>query len=238
MIITIDGPAGSGKSTAARQLAKALGIAYLDTGATYRAATLMALREGIDMEDEPALAALGRRADIRLIPEEGGTRVLLDGRDVSREIRTEEVSEKSYYVARSPVVREVLVELQRRLGAELCDFVSEGRDQGSVVFPRADFKFYMDASPEVRARRRTDEMRADGQDVKYEHVLAAMLERDGRDRTRAVAPLVRPKGALDIDTSNMTIDQVVAELRRHLPARKPQAGEPARPPRAKREARP
>ena len=219
MIITIDGPAGSGKSTAARELAKVLGIAYLDTGATYRAMTLKALREGVNMEDEAALARAARRAEIRIIPAEGAARVLLDGRDVSREIRSEEVSEKSYYVARSPAVREVLVALQRKCGAELGDFVSEGRDQGSVVFPHADVKFYLDATPEVRARRRTDEMLADGQDVQYEHVLAAILQRDGGDRSRAVAPLVKPKGAVEIDTTNMTIAQVVAELRRHVEAR-------------------
>jgi cytidylate kinase len=218
MIITIDGPAGSGKSTAARQLAAAMGIAYLDTGATYRAVTLKAIRQGIDMTDERALARLARQADIRLQPGNQGTRVLLDGRDVSREIRSEEVSEKSYHVAHSPVVREVLVALQRKLGADLGDFVSEGRDQGSVVFPNADVKFYMDASPEVRASRRTDEMLADGQDVRYEHVLSAMLQRDGRDRSRAVAPLVKPDGAVEIDTSDMTIEQVVAELRRHVEA--------------------
>ena len=218
MIITIDGPAGSGKSTAARELAKALGITYLDTGATYRTATLKAVREGVDLADEKALAEMARRSDIRIIPAPNATQVLLDGRDVSREIRTEEVSEKSYYVARSPVVREVLVELQRRIGRDLGDFVAEGRDQGSVVFPDADIKFYLDASPQVRARRRTDEMLADGQNVRYEDVLAAILERDGRDRTRAVAPLVKPDGAIEIDTSEMSIEQVVAELRRRVEA--------------------
>ncbi|MHC4981913.1 MAG: (d)CMP kinase [Planctomycetota bacterium] len=219
MIITIDGPAGSGKSTAARQLAKALGTAYLDTGATYRAVTLKAMREGIDLADEGSLAELARRSDIRLTPEQAGTRVFMDGRDVSREIRSEKVSQKSYYVARSPTVREVLVALQRKLGAGLGDFIAEGRDQGSVVFPEAEFKFYLDASPEVRARRRTDEMLADGQDVRYEEVLAAILERNGRDRSRAVAPLVKPQGAIEIDTTDMTIDEVVAELHRHVKAK-------------------
>ena len=218
MVVTIDGPAGSGKSTAARELARALGVAYLDTGATYRAVTLKAIRDGVDMEDEETLADIARAIDLKLSAAADGLRVLLDGEDVSRAIRTEEVSEQSYYVARSPVVREVLVALQRRLGAQLGDFVAEGRDQGSVVFPDADVKFYLDASPEVRARRRCDEMLADGQDVRYEHVLQAIVERDGRDRARAVAPLVKPGGAIEIDTSDKAIPQVVTELLQRVEA--------------------
>lgn len=223
MIITIDGPAGSGKSTAAKQLAKALGIAHLDTGATYRAVTLAALRAGVDLEDEAALTELVRRVDIRLEDAGGRLRVLMNGADVSREIRSAEVSDNSHYVARSPGVREVLVGLQRRLGAELArqtgGVVAEGRDQGSVVFPDAEVKFYLDAAPEVRARRRTDEMLADAQDVRYEHVLEGILTRDGRDRSRAVAPLVRPDDAFEIDTTEMSIDDVTAELARRVRGR-------------------
>ena len=220
MIITIDGPAGSGKSTAARELAKALGIAYLDTGATYRAVTLRALREGADLADEAALAALAGGCDVQLLPESGGVRVLLDGEDVSRPIRSAEVSAKSYYVARSPGVREVLVALQRRLGGQLGDFVAEGRDQGSAVFPHAQVKFYVDASPEVRARRRHADLVADGEQICYDEVLRSLRERDGRDRTRAVAPLVKPDGAIEIDTTEMTIGQMTAELLRHVESRR------------------
>jgi len=216
MIITIDGPAGSGKSTAARRLAASLGIAFLDTGATYRAATLRALREGVNLADETALAACTARADIELRLEGGELRVMLDGRDVSREIRTAEVTDNSHYVAGSPTVRDVLVALQRRIGRRLGDFVTEGRDQGSVVFPDADLKFYLDASPEVRARRRTDEMQAAGERADYAQVLEAIRTRDRRDSTRPVAPLVRPKGAAVIDTSRLTIDETVAELRRRV----------------------
>jgi len=219
MIITIDGPAGSGKSTAARNIAKALGIAYLDTGATYRAVALKALREGADMQDEAALAKLARKADIRLEPAPEGLRVFLDGEDVSREIRSAKVTDNTRYVARSPAVREVLVALQRRIGAALGDFATEGRDQGSVVFPEADVKFYLVASPEARARRRFEEMRASGEDVEYEQVLEGILARDGGDRGRAVAPLVRPAGAVEIDTTHNTIEQTTAELLRRLKER-------------------
>ena len=218
MVITIDGPAGSGKSTAARELAKALGVAYLDTGATYRAVTLQALQTGAKLDDEAAMAEIARSADICLAPQPNGARVLLNGRDVTREIRSAAVTDKSHYAARSAEVRAVLVELQRRIGESLGDFVAEGRDQGSVVFPHANVKFYLDASPPVRARRRYEEMKADGQDVDYEQVLAAIVARDGRDRTRAVAPLMKPDGAIEIDTTDKTIPQVVAELRRHVEA--------------------
>lgn len=220
MVITIDGPAGSGKSTAARQLAAVLGIAYLDTGSTYRAATLAALRAGVDLEDQAALAELAGRIDIRLDCAGDKPRVLLDGEDVSREIRSARVGDNSHYVARAPAVRDVLVALQRRTGRRLVEeaggVVAEGRDQGSVVFPQADVKFYLDATPEVRARRRYEEMNADGQDVSYEHVLDAIVTRDGRDRTRAVAPLVKPEAAVEIDTSGMNIEQVTAELVRRV----------------------
>jgi cytidylate kinase len=220
MIITIDGPAGSGKSTVARELAKALGIAFLDTGATYRAVTLKALRQGVNMEDADVLARLAEAARIELLPDADGTKVLLDGQDVTREIRSAEVSDNSHHVARSAQARQVLVELQRRTGAALGDFVAEGRDQGSVVFPDADVKFYLDASPEVRARRRCDDLLAAGQQADYRQVLEAILIRDGRDRNRTVAPLVKPTGATEIDTSNLTVQQVTAELLRHVKGRR------------------
>jgi len=216
MIITIDGPAGSGKSTAARELARALGIAFLDTGATYRAVTLAALRRGLDMTDEPALAELAGAIHLTLTPTDGGTRVTLDGEDVSRDIRTARVSEQSYYVARSGVVRAVLVQLQRRLGEALGRFVTEGRDQGSVVFPHATVKFYLDAAPETRARRRLAERAAAGESATYDDVLAAILQRDTRDRTRSDGPLVKPENAVVIDTSDKTIPQVTAAMLEHV----------------------
>ena len=212
MIVTIDGPAGSGKSTAARELATRLAIAYLDTGAMYRAVTLKALREQVDMTDDAALVDVARRADIRLIPERDGLCVLLDGRDVSREIRSAEVTAGARHPAACPEVRAIMVELQRRVGAELGSFVTEGRDQGSVVFPQADVKFFLDADPKVRARRRVEEMAGAGQPADYESVLAAILDRDQRDRSRPVAPLVRPEGGICIDTTDLGIAEMAEEM--------------------------
>jgi cytidylate kinase len=220
MIITIDGPAGSGKSTAARQLAKRLGITYLDTGATYRAVTLRAMRLGVDMEDEAALAVVAREACLQLFPAGTGLRVSLDGQDVTGEIRTAQVSEKSHYVARSGVCRAVLVELQRQIGRALGDFVTEGRDQGSVVFPDADFKFYLDAKPEARAQRRCAELQAARQEADCEQVLAAIIQRDQRDMGRSVGPLVRPQGSIAIDTTNNTIEETTLQLLKHVEARR------------------
>ena len=216
MIITIDGPAGSGKSTAARELAKVLGIAYLDTGATYRAVTLKAIQEGIDLEDEAALAATARNAEITLSPSEQQTRVVLDGVDVTAEIRSAEVSDKSHYIARSPAVRDILVALQRRLGRALGSFVAEGRDQGTVVFPAADVKFYLDADPEIRAQRRQEELSQGREKAEYAQVLEAITTRDRRDRRRAAAPLRIPDGAIVVDTSGNTIEQTRRQLLRHL----------------------
>lgn len=220
MIVTIDGPAGSGKSTAARELARALGIAFLDTGATYRAVTLKALREGVDPNDTDALVAVAKAARIEVIPTEHGTAVTLDGRDVTAEIRSVEVTENAHYVADSPPVREVLVALQRRLGSALGSFVTEGRDQGSVVFPEADIKFYLDASPTVRAERRARELHAAGQQVAVEEVERSILQRDRRDSNRSVAPLTKPPGAIQIDTSHMDIPAMTAALLAAVEARR------------------
>ncbi|MCG3181007.1 MAG: Cytidylate kinase [Phycisphaerae bacterium] len=229
MIVTIDGPAGSGKSTAARRLAERLGIAYLDTGAMYRAATLAAIRRRIDLADHQALADLVRDIDIGLDcgrPGDGGqTRVFLDGLEVTRDIRSAEVSEKTSRVAPVPGVRNELVAHQRRIGAELVraigGVVSEGRDQGSVVFPDADAKFFLDASPEVRARRRHQEMAADGETITYEQVLHQIVTRDGADRSRAVAPLIVPDNAQVLDTSGMDIDAVVDWLADRVREKRP-----------------
>jgi len=216
MIITMDGPAGVGKSTAARRLAEKLGIAYLDSGATYRAVTLRAIRNGVDLADENTLAEVAKAADIKLVPCADKLKVLLNGEDVSDEIRRPDVTKNAHYAAGSPMVRHVLVELQQRMGRQLGDFIAEGRDQGSVVFPDADLKFYFDASAHERAQRRREELAANGIHVDHNDLLAEIQQRDDRDRSRPVAPLIRPEGAINIDTSGKTIEQVQQELLSHV----------------------
>jgi cytidylate kinase len=212
MIITIDGPAGSGKSTAARNLAQALGIAFLDTGATYRAATLNALRRDVDLADEQALAEATRTMDLTMNQTPEGVQVLLAGEDVSTEIRTEAVSDASRYTARSPLVRQILVDFQQRLGESLGSFVAEGRDQGTVVFPHADVKFFVTASPDVRARRRVDQLASQGEEADFQDVRQRIIDRDRRDTSRPVAPLKPADDAVHIDTSDQTQDETLAAL--------------------------
>jgi len=211
MIITIDGPAGSGKSTAARKLAARLEIPYLDTGAMYRAVALKALREGVDLQREKELADLARAADIRLDCGPTHTRVLLDGHDVSEAIRTMAVAEATGFVAKNAAVRRILIEKQRQIARQLGSVVTEGRDQGSVVFPDADVKFLLEADVAKRAERRYMEMLADGQDVRLDDVLANLQTRDNNDSAQW-APLLEPGRAIRINTTNMTLAAVVERL--------------------------
>lgn len=207
MIITIDGPAGSGKSTAARLLAERLGFQFLDTGAMYRAVALKALAAGIDLADEARVGKLAGGMEIEAL----GPVVRADGQDVTAAIRSPEVTSGASKVAAIPEVRAALVLLQQKAAAGR-DIVTEGRDQGTVVFPEAECKFYLTADPRERARRRQDELRAQGEDVTFEDLLAQILERDTRDKTRETAPLRPADDALSIDTSNMTPDEVVRVL--------------------------
>jgi cytidylate kinase len=211
MIITIDGPAGSGKSTAARKLAARLGIAYLDTGAMYRALALAALNNALRLNDEGALVELARRSSIELDCGPTFTRVTLDGADVSEAIRSMAVNEATSFIARIPRVRQLLVEKQRQIGAQLGSLVSEGRDQGSVVFPDADAKFFLHASIEKRATRRFQELVADGEEASFEEILDNLRKRDGNDEAQW-APLLEPASAIHIDTTNMSIHEVVERL--------------------------
>jgi len=219
MIITIDGPAGSGKSTAARKLAARLEIPYLDTGAMYRAVALKAIREGVDLEDAEALTRVARAADIRLDCGPTFTRVILDGHDVSEAIRTMEVNEATSYVARNPQIRQILIARQRQIARELGSVVTEGRDQGSVVFPEADVKFVLDASIEVRARRRYVELEADGERVDFDRVLENLRVRDGNDSVQW-APLLAPGAAVCIDTTNISLAEVVDRLYQEVQQRR------------------
>lgn len=207
MIVTIDGPAGAGKSTVARELARRLGFRLLDTGAMYRAVALAALERQLDWDDPEALVALAREIRIELLAD----RVLLDGQDVTGTIRTHSVTTNTHYAANNPGVRAYLVELQRQaVGQD--NVVTEGRDQGTVVFPHAECKIYLTASPEERARRRHDELAARGEPVTFAEVLAGQNLRDKRDSTRLVGRLVPAPDAVEVCTDGHTSDEVVARL--------------------------
>ena len=225
MIVTIDGPAGSGKSTVAQRLASRLGIAYLDTGAMYRAITLKALDRQIDFDDAPALAALARDTQVSFQPGGSGQRVIVDGADVSEAIRTMRVNETTPFVAKVPQVREALVLQQKRLGEQLGSLVAEGRDQGSVVFPQADVKFVLDGEVGKRAQRRYAELKASGQDVTYEHVLSNLAQRDRGDEKHWLG-LLQSGEAIRVDTTGMEIDEVVGYLCR-MTVEKTSGGRPA-----------
>ena len=215
-VVTIDGPAGAGKSTVAKALARKLGIAFMDTGAMYRALTLKALRQGVNLEDEQALTAIAGQSVIDLVNEPGKQlKVLLDGEDVSEAIRSLDVTNNTFYAARTPSVRHIMVEWQRVLGARR-SLVGDGRDLGTVVFPQAKYKFYLDADFGVRCQRRIDELKAKGQAVDEKALREDLAARDRRDMTRAVGPLCRAADALLIDSTHMNIDQVVEELYRRI----------------------
>jgi len=212
MVITIDGTVGSGKSTAAAGLARRLGAVHLDTGAMYRALTLKALDTGADLEDPEALTALARESTIALDGEPGRQRVRLDGRDVTDAIRANRISTQSHYLARTAGVRQVLVAAQRALGEKAGDVVAEGRDQGTVVFPDADAKFFLDAAPEERARRRQLELQGRGEYRSYREVLAEIRERDRRDSTREADPLRMADDAVRIDTTDLGVEAMIEVL--------------------------
>jgi len=211
MIVTIDGPAGSGKSTAARKLAARLEVPYLDTGAMYRAVAHAGLARRVDLSDERQVSRLAREVRIELDCGPTFARVKVDGHDVSEAIRTMAVSAATSQVARLGTVREVLVEQQRRIGRALGSFVTEGRDQGSVVFPEAEVKFVLEASLERRAARRFQEMSADGETVTLDDVRRNIVARDETD-AKQWAPLLGSGRAVVIDTTDLSISDVVERM--------------------------
>lgn len=213
MIIAIDGPSGAGKSTLGKKLAKELGLLYLDTGAMYRAVALLALNEGIDTSDAEAVTGAAERADIRLSGEPGKLKVELNGSDVSEAIRSPEVGQAASTISTISGVRRSLVERQRKLGsAAERGAVLDGRDIGTVVFPEADFKFFLTATAEARARRRFEEDEARGRAVSYEETVREINRRDERDSTREDSPLRVAEDAYVIDTSEMEIDDVLEAM--------------------------
>src|SRR6516164_147526 len=207
MIVTIDGPAGAGKSTAAKALARRLGFDFLDTGAMYRAVTLAALRAGCDLDDEVALARLVAGLTLEMPP----SRVVLGGEDVTDGIRTPEVTAGTGKVASSPAVRRRLGEWQRAIAAGR-NMVCEGRDQGTIVFPDAARKFFLVADPAERARRRQLEMAQRGESATLEEVLRAQEERDRRDAARDLAPMVPAADAILLDSTGLSAEQVLDRM--------------------------
>ena len=211
-VITLDGPAGAGKSTVAKALAGRLGISYLDTGAMYRALTLKALRLRMDLSDEEALASLARNTKITFkeMPD-GSLNITLDGEDVAAAIRVPQVTNNTYYAARTPGVRALMVAWQRAIGQNR-SIVTDGRDQGTVVFRDARYKFYLDAEPQERVRRRHKELIAAGKDVHLDQLRADMQERDQKDFTRAVGPLKKAPDAITVDSTGLTIEGTVDKI--------------------------
>ena len=207
MIITIDGPAGAGKSTVAKRLAALLGFDYLDTGAMYRAVALCGLRKKVNWDKPDELVAIAERMLIRV---EFG-RTFVDGEDVSDAVRTAEVTEKTRFAANNPAIRAIMVRWQQAVAQEK-DIVTEGRDQGTAVFPNAECKIYLTAAPEERARRRLQEYEQRGEKANFDEILRQINRRDADDMAREVGPLCEPPDAVRVVTDGMTIDQVVAKL--------------------------
>lgn len=216
LIIAIDGPAGSGKSTVAKEVAMRLGLLYVDTGAMYRALTLKALKENIAFNDESALVRLARRTTIDLkTNSDFKLSVLLDGADVSEEIRKLYVTNNVKYIARLPKVREEMVKLQRK-AASSGGAVLEGRDIGTVVFPDADKKVYLDASLDERIKRRYNELKEKSHDITRDEIEEDVITRDHADRTRDVAPLKKADDAIVIDTTDLTVAEVAERIVREV----------------------
>jgi cytidylate kinase len=211
VVIAIDGPSGVGKSTVARLLAERLGYLYIDTGAMYRAVALKAKEGGINFGDERKLADLCRSMEIDFQKDERGIRVLCNGQDVTEAIRTPRMSLLASDISRIRVVRESMVELQRRLGKR-GGIVLEGRDIGTVVFPKAEVKFFLEADPQIRGQRRYDELRGKGEKVDLDSTILEIEKRDARDRTRSLAPLRMAEDAILIDTSSLGVDEVVEKM--------------------------
>lgn len=221
MIIAIDGPSGAGKSTLGKLLAKKLGLLYLDTGAMYRAVALSVTRAGIPFRDIDRIADIAETAQIDLVGEPDSMKVMLDGEDVSVDIRTLDAAQAASVVSTISEVRKIMVEHQRAIGDSAPNgCVLEGRDIGSVVFPKADIKFFLTAKPEARAHRRFIEDQAKGRITTYEQTLAEINERDERDVSREDSPLTIADDAIVIDTSELDLHEVFEQMLEHIEAKR------------------
>jgi cytidylate kinase len=221
LIIAIDGPSGAGKSTLGRRLARELGLLYVDTGAMYRAAALAVVGAGVNAADADAVARVATGAHIELAGDPDSLRVVLDGRDVSAEIRTEQITRLSSVISAIPAVRRDLVRRQREMGARGVGVVLDGRDIGTVVFPEAGVKFFLTAVPEERAKRRFDQDHAREPDLTFQETLADLNTRDARDSTRADSPLRIAEDAVVIDTTELSVEQVFARMLEVVRERQP-----------------
>ena len=210
-VMTIDGPSGAGKGTLCQLLAEKLGWHLLDSGAIYRVLSLAALHHDVEIDSEAALVPLAANLDVQFQVEGALVKVILEGEDVSRTIRTEEVGNAASKIAAFPRVREALLRRQRAF-RQAPGLIADGRDMGTVVFPEADVKIFLDASAEERAQRRYKQLQDKGFDVNFERLLTEIRERDDRDRNRAVAPLKPAEDALVVDSTSMTIDEVLATV--------------------------
>lgn len=204
IVIAIDGPAGAGKSTVAKQVSRILNINYIDTGAMYRAITFKCIKNGLDLEDEKSVVDLCKNTDLKF----ENNSIFIDGQCVDDDIRTLQVSSKVSYVARIPGVRFYLVELQREMGKG-DNVVLDGRDVGTQIFPNTKYKYYLNAAVETRAKRRYDELILKGVKASFEDIVEDVRNRDKIDSTRVVSPLIKASDAIEIDSTNMTIEEVV-----------------------------
>ncbi|OOF41745.1 cytidylate kinase [Rodentibacter mrazii] len=219
IIITVDGPSGAGKGTLCYALAEKLGYALLDSGAIYRVTALAAMKSAVDLSDEFALAELARNLDIQFVPRDGEVNILLNGENVSRLIRTQETADVASKIAVFPQVRAALLQLQRDF-AKNNNLIADGRDMGTVVFPNAQIKLFLDASAEERAKRRYKQLQSKGISGNFAQILVEIKERDFRDRNREVAPLKPAEDALLLDSTTLSIDDVIAQAMAYIQQRK------------------
>lgn len=214
-IITVDGPSGAGKGTLCHALAEKLGFDFLDSGAIYRITALAALKAGLALDDEDGIAEVGRYLNVRFIPENDEIRVILNDENVGDQIRSAEAGQNASKIAVFPKVRDALLKRQRDFSSPK-GLIADGRDMGTVVFPNAQVKLFLDASAEERTKRRLKQLQEKGFNANFEEILAEIKERDFRDRNRPVAPLVPAKDALLLDSTNLSIEEVIAQALEHI----------------------